>query len=51
MDFKKLKPKRMNVLEFTKLLKRYNTLEEGMNELMKKYRARYNEILMKQDFE
>ena len=51
MDFKKLKPKRMNVKEFTKLLKRYNLLEGGMNELMKKYKAKYNEILMKEDFE
>ena len=51
MDFKKLKPKRMNVLEFTKLLKRYNKLEDGMIELMKIYRAKYNEQLMKQDFE
>jgi hypothetical protein len=51
MDFKKLKPKRMNVKEFTKLLKRYNMLEGGMNELMKKYKAKYNEILMKEDFE
>ena len=51
MDFKKLKPKRMNVEEFNKLLKNYNTLEDGMNELMKKYKARYNELLVKQDFE
>jgi hypothetical protein len=41
----------MNVKEFTKLLKRYNMLEGGMNELMKKYKAKYNEILMKEDFE
>lgn len=51
MEFKKFKPKRMNVLEFTKLLKQYNTLEEGMTELIKRYRAKYNEALMKQDFE
>lgn len=51
MDFKKLKPKRMTAEDFSILLKRYNTLEDGMNELMKKYRAKYNELLMKQDFE
>ena len=51
MDLKKFKPKRMTVEDFTKLLKTYQTLEDGMEEIMKITRAKYNEYLAEKDFE